>query len=92
MARTNGGITGKKNTASFGKCTVTTKTSSGNVTAQSGTTLVNAFVVGGGGAGASDRGGGGGSGYTGGLESGSSMSSGGGSSGNGVNGEIIITY
>ena len=58
----NGGVIGKVNSSSFGKCTVTTKTSTGNVTAQPGTTLIDAFVVGGGGAGASDRGGGGGAG------------------------------
>ena len=58
----NGGVIGKVNSASFGKCTVTTKTSTGTVTAQPGTTLIDAFVVGGGGAGASDRGGGGGAG------------------------------
>ena len=62
MARTNGGIIGIKNTSSFGKCTVTTRTSTGNVTTQPGTKVVDAFVVGGGGSGASDRGGGGGAG------------------------------
>ncbi len=62
MARSNGGIIGKKNTASFGKCKVTTVTATGNHTVDSGTTLVKAFVVGGGGSGAADRGGGGGAG------------------------------
>jgi hypothetical protein len=65
MARTNGGITGKKNTASFGKCTVTSKTSTGTVTTQPGTKLLDYLVVagGGGGGGGSEGGGGGAGGY-----------------------------
>jgi hypothetical protein len=45
MARTNGGIIGKTNKTSFGKCTVTVKTSSGNICAQPGTRLVQATLV-----------------------------------------------
>ena len=50
----NGGIIGPVNVASFGKCTVTSKTAStpSIVTTQSGTRLVNAIVVAGGGGGA----------------------------------------
>ena len=64
MGRTNGGIVGKSNKASFGKCTQTVKTSSGDVTLQSGTRVVEAFMVAGGGAGGrgSPNGGGGGAG------------------------------
>ena len=51
MARTNGGITGKRNVASFGKCKVTVKTSSGNLCTQPGTRLVKALIVAGGGGG-----------------------------------------
>ena len=51
MSRTNGGLIGKTNVTSFGKDTVTSKTSSGNVTTQSGTRLVTAVVVAGGGGG-----------------------------------------
>ena len=53
MARSNGGIIGKTNKTSFGKCTVTVKTSSGNITAQPGTKVVQALVVSGGGGGGS---------------------------------------
>ena len=42
---TNGGIIGKSNNASFGKCTVTTVTSTGNTSFQTGTRLVNATIV-----------------------------------------------
>jgi len=49
MARSNGGIIGVSNKASFGKCTVTTKTSSGTITTQPGTTVVQALIVAGGG-------------------------------------------
>ena len=45
MARGNGGIIGKTNQTSFGKCTVTTKTSSGSITTQSGTRVVQAAIV-----------------------------------------------
>ena len=59
----NGGIIGPENKTSFGKCTVTTKTSSGDLTTQSGTRVVQTLVVAGGGAGAggnnADGGGGG---------------------------------
>ena len=47
----NGGILGKTNKTSFGKCTVTTKTSTGTVTTQAGTRVVQAVIVGGGGGG-----------------------------------------
>ena len=43
MARTNGGITGKRNVASFGKCKVTTFTSSGNLCTQAATRIVESF-------------------------------------------------
>ena len=64
MARLNGGIIGKKNTTSFGKNTVTSRTSStpSAVTTQPGTRLVNAIVVAGGGGGGGIVGGGGGAG------------------------------
>ena len=55
MARTNGGIIGKTNKTSFGKCTVTTKTSSGSLTTQPGTRLVQTLVVAGGGGSAGGR-------------------------------------
>ena len=55
---TNGGIIGKSNKASFGKCTVTTKTSSGNITTQSGTRVIESLVIAGGGSGGNDSGGG----------------------------------
>ena len=51
MARSNGGITGKINKASFGKCKVTTKTSTGTITTQPGTRLVQTLVIAGGGSG-----------------------------------------
>jgi len=47
----NGGIIGPENKTSFGKDTVTTKTSTGDITTQPGTRIVDAVVVGGGGAG-----------------------------------------
>ena len=56
MARTNGGIIGVSNKASYGNCTVTIKTSSGDITTQPGTRVVETLIVAGGG-------GGGGSGY-----------------------------
>jgi hypothetical protein len=63
MARGNGGIIGKTNQTSFGKCTVTSKTSSGNLTTQPGTRVVSYAVVAGGGGGSNgDAGGGGGAG------------------------------
>ena len=51
MARSNGGIIGKINKTSFGKCTVTSKTSTGTFTTQPGTRVIDALLVGGGGAG-----------------------------------------
>ncbi len=45
----NGGVIGKANKTSFGKCKVTSKTSSGDITTQPGTRLVETLVVGGGG-------------------------------------------
>jgi hypothetical protein len=61
---TNGGIIGKSNKTSFGKCTVTSKTAStpSAVTTQPGTRLVDYVVVAGGGSGGNNVGGGGGSG------------------------------
>ena len=49
MARTNGGIIGKTNKTSFGKCTVTSKTSTGCVTLQPGTRVVKTAIIAGGG-------------------------------------------
>jgi hypothetical protein len=51
MGSPNGGIIGVVNPTSFGKCTITSKTSSGDLTTQPGTRLVNALVVAGGGGG-----------------------------------------
>jgi hypothetical protein len=63
MGSPNGGIIGVVNPTSFGKCTVTSKTSSSPLTTQPGTTnLINYAVVAGGGGGGSDAGGGGGAG------------------------------
>ena len=62
MARTNGGIIGKKNTASFGRCTVTSTNSSGNLTTQNATRVSNVVVIAGGGGGGHDNGGAGGAG------------------------------
>ena len=62
MARSNGGIIGATNQASFGKCTVTTFTSSCSVTTQPGTQLVQTVLVGGGAGGGKNTGGGGGAG------------------------------
>ena len=49
----NGGVIGKVNNTSFGKCTVTTQTAStpSAVTTQPGTRVVSTLVVGGGGGG-----------------------------------------
>ena len=58
----NGGVIGKTNKASFGKNTVTNKTSSGDVTLQSGTRVVQALIVAGGGGSSSNGAGGGGAG------------------------------
>ena len=62
MPRTNGGIIGKRNITSFGKCKQTVKTSTGNVCTQSGTRLFQAVIVAGGAGGGHDGGGGGGAG------------------------------
>jgi hypothetical protein len=65
IGSSNGGIIGKTNKASFGKCTVTSKTSSGSLTTQPGTAVVNVAIVGGGAGGNSgnvSNGGGGGGG------------------------------
>ena len=61
----NGGLIGKTNKTSFGKNTVTTKTSSGDISTQTGTTLIDYLVVAGGGGGglAGGAGGGGAGGY-----------------------------
>ena len=60
----NGGVIGKVNNTSFGKCTVTTKTSSGTLTTETGTRVIQSLIVagGGGGGGGGERGGGGGAG------------------------------
>jgi hypothetical protein len=44
MAKSNGGIIGALNPTSFGKCTVTSQTSSGTLTTQPGTRLVSYAV------------------------------------------------
>ena len=62
MARTNGGIIGKRNLTSFGKCKQTVKTSSGNVTTQSTTRFVETLLVAGGAGGGRTHAGGGGGG------------------------------
>ena len=62
MARSNGGIIGKTNKTSFGKCTVTSKTSSGCISLQSGTRVVSSLVIAGGGGSSSNGAGGGGAG------------------------------
>ena len=60
MARTNGGIIGKRNLSSHGTDKITSKTSSAAVTTLAGTRVVQvAIVAGGGGAGGEDSGGGG---------------------------------
>ena len=56
----NGGIIGQTNNASFGKCTITTKTATGCFTTQTGTRVVQALLVAGGGSGGSGAAGGGG--------------------------------
>ena len=56
----NGGIIGPVNIKSRGKNTITSKTSSGCVSLQSGTRLVDAAVIAGGGGGESGGGGAGG--------------------------------
>ena len=59
---TNGGIIGKSNKTSFGKCTVTSKTSSGDITLQPGTRAIEYLTIGAGGGGGINNGGGGGGG------------------------------
>jgi hypothetical protein len=49
MGSPNGGIIGVINPTSFGKDTVTSKTSSGDITLQPGTRVISALVVAGGG-------------------------------------------
>ena len=56
MARSNGGLIGKRNVTSFGKCKVTSFTSNGNITTQSTTRVVESTVVAGGGGGAGGNG------------------------------------
>ena len=58
----NGGVIGKKNLSSFGKDTVTVKTSSGCVSLQPGTRVVKSLIVAGGGGGGTSYGSGGGAG------------------------------
>ena len=62
MARSNGGIIGKINKASFGKCAVKVVTGSGTSPVSPGTKIVNVLAVGGGGGGGqgAPNGGGGG--------------------------------
>jgi hypothetical protein len=64
MGSPNGGIIGVINESSFGKCTVTTKTSSAPsaVTTQPGTRLIKTLIVAGGGGGSFDQTGAGGAG------------------------------
>ena len=49
MGRSNGGLIGKINVTSFGDNTVTSKTSSGTLTVQPGTRIVDALIIAGGG-------------------------------------------
>ena len=62
MPRTNGGIIGKRNITSFGKCTTTSFTSSGNLCTQANTRIAKTLLVAGGGGGGKGRGGGAGAG------------------------------
>ena len=59
MPKTNGGIIGVTNKASFGKSKQTVKTSSGSVTTQPGTRTIQSLIVAGGGASGGGSGGGG---------------------------------
>ena len=63
MAGRNGGIIGPINVTSFGKCTVTSKTSTGCVSLQSGTRVVKSLIVAGGGGAGGGAGGAGAGGY-----------------------------
>jgi len=85
---TNGGIIGKSNNASFGKCTVTSKTSTGNLILQSGTRAITATIVGGGASGGVNGNSGGGGGAGGGTQ-GTPTGGVGGSGGPGI---VIIRY
>ncbi len=58
----NGGIIGKSNKTSFGTNLQTVKTSTGSLTTQPGTRIVDGLLVAGGGGGGSAFGGGGGGG------------------------------
>ena len=60
--RSQGGVIGKVNPTSFGKCKVTTTTGTGTFTTQPGTTKLDYVIVGGGGGGGRDSAGGGGAG------------------------------
>ena len=62
MPRTNGGIIGKRNLTSFGKCTTTSFTSSVNICTQANTRIAKTLLVAGGGGAGYGRGGGGGAG------------------------------
>ena len=59
VGSSNGGVIGKTNKSSFGKCTVSTKTSTGNLTLQPGTREISTTIVSGGGGGSFNGGGGG---------------------------------
>ena len=62
VGSSNGGVIGKTNKTSFGKCTVTSITSTGTITTQPGTGVVETLIIAGGGGGNKARGGGGGAG------------------------------
>ena len=51
VGSSNGGVIGKTNKTSFGKCTQTVKTSTGSFTTQPGTRIAQTVVVAGGGGG-----------------------------------------
>jgi len=92
MAKSNGGIIGALNPTSFGKCTVTSRTSSTPLTTQPGTRIVSYAVVAGGGGGAracgsgDQRFAGGGGGAGGGMSGGGGLGGGGGSGGRSMSG------
>ena len=87
MAKSNGGIIGALNPTSFGKCTVTSQTSSGTLTTQPGTRIVQALVVAGGAGGGANIGGGGGAGTV-----GTAAVPGTTTSGSGGSGLVIVRY
>ena len=62
MAQGNGGIIGPVNVTSKGKDTISTFTSSGTVTTQPGTRVIQTLAIAGGGGGGKGNGGGGGAG------------------------------